>query len=314
MNKRDVLLNLLDPAKAQETIPAAFFLHFAPADHQGQAAVEKHLEYFRYTGMDFVKVQYERTFPPLPQIQRPEDWRLMPAYGLDFYEPQLQVVEGLVEAAKHEALVLITLYSPFMCASHTTSLEMVTRHIQDNPEAVKHGMQTITESLMLFVRRCIELGVDGFYTSTQGGEMDRFQDVNLFNECVKPYDLALMTEINWRCDFNILHICDYNGSYADLTRFLDYTGHIVSCPLQVAGQKLELGEVSRLFNRPVMGGLDRYGVLVSGDPHAIQSAVLDVLGSAPEKFILGADCTVPSDINWNNLRLAIDTAHNYIRS
>ena len=313
MNKRESLLNLLNPAKAQETIPAAFFLHFDPADHQGQAAIDKHLEYFRYTGMDFVKIQYERTFPHLPQIQWPADWRKMPVYELDFYEPQLQVVEGLVKAAKDEALVLITLYSPFMCASHTASLELVTRHIQDNPKAVKQGMEKITESLMIFVQRCIDLGVDGFYTSTQGGESGRFQDVSLFNECVKPYDLALMSEINQRCNFNILHICDYNGSYDDLTRFLDYPGQIVSCPLHLGGQKLELGEVSRLFDRPVMGGLDRHGVLVNGDAREIQDAVLDVLRFAPEKFILGADCTVPSDIPWENLRLAVEIAHDYER-
>jgi len=174
-------------------------------------------------------------------------------------------------------------------------------------------MQTITESLMLFVRRCIELGVDGFYTSTQGGEIGRFPDGSLFNECVKPYDLALMSEINRRCNFNILHICDYNGSYDDLTRFLDYPGQIVSCPLSLGGQKLELGEVSRLFDRPAMGGLDRHGVLVSGDARSIQDAVLDVLRSAPEKFILGADCTVPSDIPWENLRLAVEIAHDYER-
>jgi len=311
MNKRDLLLSLLDSAKPQTTIPAAFFLHFDPAHHQGQAAVDKHMEYFHYTGMDFVKIQYERTFPPLPQIRRPEDWRKMPWYQLDFYEPQLQAVEGLANAAKDEALFLVTLYSPFMCATHTAGRELLTRHIQENCQAVKQGMQTITESLMVFVQRCIDLGVDGFYTSTEGGEAGHFPDVSFFDECVKPYDLALMTEINRRCAFNILHICDYDGSYDDLTRFLNYPGHIVSCPLYLGGKKLALDEISRLFNRPVMGGLDRHGVLVTGNHRMIRDAVLDVLRSAPGKFILGADCTVPSDISWDNLRLAIDVAHHY---
>ena len=81
--------------------------------------MQKHLEYFRHTGMDFVKIQYERTFPPIATIKRPEDWRKMPSYPLDFYEPTLSAVGGLVKAAKKEALVLVTLYSPFMCAGHT---------------------------------------------------------------------------------------------------------------------------------------------------------------------------------------------------
>ena len=69
------MLRLLDRSVRQTYVPAAFFIHFDQACHFGQAAVEKHLEYFRHTGMDFVKIQYERVFPPIPDIKRPEDWR-----------------------------------------------------------------------------------------------------------------------------------------------------------------------------------------------------------------------------------------------
>ena len=58
MNKRDLVLSLLDKDRKQEIIPAAFFLHFDEVYHRGQAAIDKHLEFFRYTDMDFVKIQY----------------------------------------------------------------------------------------------------------------------------------------------------------------------------------------------------------------------------------------------------------------
>ena len=54
MTKRDTLLNLISTSKQPEYIPAAFFIHFDSAFHKGQAAIDKHLEYFRYTGMDIV--------------------------------------------------------------------------------------------------------------------------------------------------------------------------------------------------------------------------------------------------------------------
>ena len=66
MNKRDAVLSLLGPGPKPDTIPAAFFLHFGPDYQSGQAAVDRHLEYFRYTNMDFVKIQYEKHFPRLP--------------------------------------------------------------------------------------------------------------------------------------------------------------------------------------------------------------------------------------------------------
>ena len=313
MNKRETVLSLLDPASKPETVPAAFFLHFDPAYHQGQAAVDKHLEYFRYTGMDFVKIQYERRFPHLEAIRRPEDWAKMPYYKLDFYEEPLRIVEGLVKAAKAEALVILTLYSPFMLAGQTTSDETVTAHIKENPAAVKRGMEIITGSLLLFIQECARLGLDGFYTSTQGGESSRFPDRALFDECVRPYDLAVMEEANRSCIFNILHVCDYRLPYHDLAPYVDYPGHVVSAPMQLTGGKISARQVAGLFGRPIMGGLDRLGVLAAGSQDQVVQAAEEALGDAPERFILGADCTVPADTRWDNLRAAIATAHAYRR-
>ena len=309
MKKRDTVLSLLEPGRKPDYTPAAFFLHFDPAYHRGQAAVDKHLEYFRYTGMDLLKIQYEHKFPHLPEIRRPEDWARMPCYGLDFYEAPLRLVEGLVKAAKSEALVIQTLYSPFMCAGHTAGARMIADHINQDPERVKHGMQVITDSLMLFVKECVRLGVDGFYTSTQGGESGRFDDPALFDACIKPYDLALMEEINRACVFNILHVCDYHLPYSDLTPFVNYPGHVVNVGLELTGRKISAQEVASRFGRPFMGGLERKGVIATGSTREVQEAVEDVLRTAPERLILGADCTVPDETNWDNLKTAIATAH-----
>jgi uroporphyrinogen decarboxylase len=316
IDKRAAVLSLLDADQKQEYTPAAFFLHFDPSCHRGQAAVDKHLEYFHYTGMDVVKIQYENSFPHLPQIARPDDWAKMPLYGRDFYAEQLRVVEGLVKAAKHEALVIVTLYSPFMCAGQTAGGQAaITAHIKEDPEKVKKGMEIVTESLMIFVKGCIELGVDGFYASTQGGESDRFAegdrfaDPALFETCVKPYDLTIMKEINRACIFNVLHVCDYHGGYSDLTPFLDYPGDVVNCSLKLGARTMTPQEASALFDRPYMGGLDRHGIIVSGSADEIAQAVEDVLAQASAKFFLAADCTLPSDIDWNNIRTAIATAH-----
>jgi uroporphyrinogen decarboxylase len=311
MNKREALLGLLDPNKRQDTIPAAFFLHFDEAYHRGPEAIQKHLEFFRFTGMDFVKIQYEIRFPPIPDIKTPADWAKMPLYKEDFYEPQLKVVEGLVKETKNEALVLITLYSPFMLAGQTTSRDLVTAHIKESPEKMKKGMEIITDSLMRFVKGCIRAGVDGFYHSTQGGETGQFDDEAPFIECIKPYDLTIMEEIDRSCAFNILHVCDYHAGYDDLTPYLDYPGHVVNCSLKVGSEEMTSKQASELFGRPFMGGLERKGIIATGSEDDVRVAVRGVLADAPDKFILGADCTVPSGTPWENLRTAIETAHSY---
>jgi uroporphyrinogen decarboxylase len=308
-SKRETMLGILEKSPRQDYIPAAFFIHFDRSCHFGQPAVKKHLEYFRFTNMDFLKIQYERTFPPIEFIRKPEDWKKMPLYKLDFYEPELEAVKGLVKAAKKEALVLVTLYSPFMCAGHTTSLPLLTAHLHEDPDQVKIGLETITNSLMLFVKECVRLGVDGFYASTQGGEAGRLKDPRLFKEYIKPFDLVLMNEINRSCIYNILHICDYNGPYADLTSYLDYPGHVVNCNPQLLSVKMTWKEIAQMFKRPCMGGLDRHGIIVSGSEEAIMKAVGQALNEACFPFILGADCTLPNDIRWKNIKTAIAAAH-----
>jgi len=313
MNKRDIVLSLLDENVETPYTPAGFFIHFDPKYHRGQAAISKHMDYFTFTGMDFVKIQYENRFPNRPEITRPENWSNMPCYGYDFYEDQINIAKGLVETAGKDALVLMTLYSPFMCAGHSVGKSMVTEHLHENPDITKKGIEIIADSLMTFVKECIAIGIDGFYHSTQGGETYRFEGSHIFDECIKPYDLILMEEIERACDFNILHICDYEGGYKDLTPFLDYPGHVVNASLQLGEKMISGKDISNLFERPFMGGLDRHGIITTGEQDEIEDEVNLICQQAPENFILGADCTLPGDIDWESIKTAIMTAHHFHR-
>jgi uroporphyrinogen decarboxylase len=308
MNKRDTMLSLIQNTSPWNYVPAAFFLHFDSSYHQGQAAIDKHLDFFRSTDMDFVKIQYEQPFPTLAPILKPKDWAQAPRCSDEFFEAPIQVVEGLVKAAKSEALVIMTLYSPFMWAAHLDA--EFAKHLEEDPETVKKGLAVMTENVLTLVRACKRAGIDGFYASSQGGESFRFQDSSIFEKYIKPTDLAVWDEIS-SCAFNILHICDFEGGYSDLTPFLDYPGHVVNSSLELGDRTLTPKDLSQLFGRPFMGGMERKGVLATGTPATIQQAVTGVLMQTPEQFILAADCTVPSDTPWEHLRTAVDTAHEY---
>jgi len=310
-DKRQLVLDLVDAEGTYEYVPAGFFLHFGEENHFGQAAIDKHAEYFRFTGMDFVKIQYEAAFPSHPEVETPGDWAGLPLHGKDYYADQVAVVEGLVKALKKEALVVCTLYSPFMLACGSIGAERVVEHMETDAEAVHKGMETITESLLGFVRECVRVGVDGFYASTQGGEAGRFSRPGIFQESVMPFDLVVQNEINDSCVFNILHVCDYHLPYDDLTPFLEYPGDVVNCSLHVGEKSMTPREASELFGRPFMGGLDRKGIIVTGTEEEIQQEVQRVLGQAAERQILGADCTLPGNIDWERIRTAIAAAHEF---
>ena len=310
--KRELILSLINEDKPQEYYPAGFFIHFGKRYQTGEAAIQKHLEYFRYTDMDFMKIQYEKVFPKIPGILKPSDWSGMPLYGKEFYEEPLAVIKGIVKEAKKEAPVIATFYSPFACAGHTTSDEMITRHLEEDPELTRKGLEIITDSLLIYVKECIKLGVDGFLQSTQGGEGGRFTEASLFTNYVKPFDLVAGREMEAGCSTNILHICDHSGNYDDYSAFVDYPGHIINSSLNLTNdQTISSREMYQLFNRPFMGGMQKRGIMASGTPDEISSEVSRVLSQAPEKFVLGASCTLPGDIDLANIKTAIDTAHRY---
>ncbi len=313
-NKRDLTLSVLNMSKPNQYVPGAFFMHFGRDYQSGQAAIDRHLEYFRSTDMDFVKIQYEVGMPRM-EFRSAADWKNVPIYKEDFFEPVLAVIKGIVKSAKSEALIIPTAYSPFMCAGQIAgSKENLLKHVAEDPDSVAKGMERVTESVMNYIKASIKLGVDGFYMSTQGGEVNRIPDTSLFNKIVRPFDMTVMGEANSKCIFNILHICDYEGKYASLEPYASYPGKVVNTPISLAdGTKITTRDAAALFKRPIMGGLNRLGEVAKGTPQEISQAVYRALIESPSNYVLGADCTVPGSTQWSILRSMIQQAH-YFRA
>ena len=308
-NKRERMLDWLAGKTDLHYTPAAFFLHFGAEYKTGPAAAQKHLEFFRATDMDFVKIQFEQTYERQAFLENPSDWSKLTLQKIDFYEAQLQTVRELVRSSRKDALVLMTLYSPYMCAGHCATLPVLRRHLEQDPDAVKRGLEILTESQLIFVRACIKAGVDGFYMSTQGSEAKHSTNPRIFTDYIKPSDLVAMKEVTTACAFNILHVCDYVAPYDSFEAVRDYPGQVVNCNDKRIDRQLPWQEIATFFNRPCMGGLDRHGILATGTPEQVEDEIKRVVKSAPRQFILGADCTVEGATEWSRLNHAISTAH-----
>ena len=307
-SKRDLMQEVLNTQARPGYIPAGFFMHFGV---KGDAAVKAHLDHFHGTGMDFVKIQFdEQTLQLNEPVKTPQDWNKVPVFAEKWWEPSLYLLRSLVREAKREALMIQTLFSPYQMAKQAVPWRTLLDHARQDPEAVCRGMENITLSLLHFAQAAARAGADGFYTCTQGGETNRFADRALFNRVVKNYDMLLYKEAAQLVPYNIMHVCDYDGSYDDFTpRFQDYPGQVINVPLAANGKPLSLRQAAEIFKRPVMGGLNRLGVLSTGKPEEVKKATIAILNGAPANMVLGADCTVSQKTPIENLRIAIETAH-----
>lgn len=311
-NRRERILQVLDQSRPNDYVPAAFFLHFE--NKLGRKAVQDHKDFFRATDMDFVKVFYEIVVPRI-EINSGKDWEKVPVYGEDFFAPQVAVIEDLAREFGNEAFILPTVYSPLALAHQTLGRDKDLKKLaEENPVAFGKAIKNLALSIENYLRAARKHGADGFYVSSQGGDGNSLS-AKIWKEQVRPWDKYVSEVANEIGIINILHICDYGTPFKNaeaLYAFADYPASIINVPLNFSdGSVLNLKEAQKRFGRPIFGGLERLGVITKGSIEEIKKEVDKVLENASPNFILGADCTVPGDTDWDKLRAVIDYAHTW---
>ena len=73
MTKRQRVLAVLHGEKPDH-IPVGFSLHFPAGQNAGEAGVRAHLEFFRETDADLVKIMNENLVPAQGTISGPDGW------------------------------------------------------------------------------------------------------------------------------------------------------------------------------------------------------------------------------------------------
>jgi uroporphyrinogen decarboxylase len=289
--------------KEVDHIPAGFWFHFPAEKAHGAASVKAHLEFYRDSGVDLLKVMNEHPYDPGLPIRTATDWRkIRPApLSSPFFQELLDELKWIVDAVGHECLVITTIRNPLQANGKDTAGRLATEHLKEDPESVSAGLSVITESLAQFALACLEAGAAGIYYSAKGGEEGRFSEED-FLRYVLPHDRAFLSAIQGRGEMNVLHIC---GEQVRLHHYANCPSHVVNWA--VGKNRLPLGEARKVFGRPILGGLDNRGVIVNGPDDAIRRAVHDVIHtSGPGPFLLGADCTLPTAIDVRNIRIAVE--------
>jgi uroporphyrinogen decarboxylase len=165
-------------------------------------------------------------------------------------------------------------------------------------------LETITRDVSVLVKRILTEGeADGIFFAVRGYEGVSKEDYRKFIEPGEREVLRRAAEIKGN---TILHIC---GDTKGKNDFPLYAAYEASAYNWAVGRDLSISDGLRLFGeRSVMGGFDntRSGELYRGDRKAIERRASELNGS----IILGADCALPPEINYDHLKILRD----YIRS
>ena len=183
---------------------------------------------------------------------------------------------------------------------------------EEDPQLVLHVLKVISDDQKKVAKALMTTDIDGIYYSTQEIQDERTSNPQFFEEVMEPIDIDVQNTINAVSPLNILHICGFDGADNHLDWFVNYPLQVINWATETDGYSLAAGK--KLFgDRPVMGGLDNStkGILYSGTKQQIQDKIHALIAETGNQgVLLGADCTVPRDIDYDHLRWAIEAAHN----
>ena len=314
--------------KAVDRVPVGFWFHFladpekqdALADPQKAAAnIAGHRRFYEDFQPDFVKIMSDGYFgyphPGLARVKTAADLGRLEPLGdrHPWIDAQVQLVQRLQQIFGAEVLSFYNIFAPARVLEWSLpayTKELLGDFIQQDKAAVKRGLGAIAQDIAALSRRLIqEGGATGIYFSVQNIADVRI-DRKAYAEVIAPGEQFILQTANKASRYNILHICGYEGHHNDLHWYEDYEAAAYNWAVAVEQLPLEKGR--EIFHgRTVLGGFANTaaGLLSVGDENAIKAETHRLLAAAGSRgVILGADCTVPSDIPFRHLEWVREAA------
>jgi uroporphyrinogen decarboxylase len=233
-------------------------------------------------------------------VRAPEDWRslrpLDPSQGAQ--GAQLRCLRLIADELAGEVPFIQTIFSPLAQAKNLVGRDRLPVHLRRYPDALRAGLDTITETTVRFVTAALETGISGVFYAVQHAQYGLFteQEYAAFG---RPYDLRILeaTQGLW---LNVLHL---HGTEVMFDLLADY-------PVQVFNwhdreTSPTLAEAQRRVAGAVCGGLQRWDGIVRGTPDQVHDQAADAIAqTGGRRLILGTGCVTPIIAPMSNIRAA----------
>jgi uroporphyrinogen decarboxylase len=307
-----------------DQLPVAFWRHF-PMDDQNPNRLAASTIHFQDTfGMDIIKVSPSSSFclkdwgiqdEWIGNTEGTRDYKsshfksssdirdlpiLDPKNG--FLGNQLKTLSILSDYYYPHTPMIQTIFSPLSQLKNLLGKNYLINAIRNDPKSVKIGLETITESIIRFLRACVELNIDGIFFAVQHASSDLLSKEE-FIEFGKSFDERLFPSFQ---DFwiNILHI---HGKNIYFDSVFDYPLNIINW--HDRDTYPDLKTAAKLTSKTFCGGLNRIHTMVRGNENTIKREIDDAVAQTDKKnLVLGTGCVLPIITPYGNIKYALDYA------
>lgn len=309
-----------------DRLPVALWRHWPVDDQRAPDLARATLAFQRTFDFDFIKVtpssnycladwgaqsQWVGHFHGTrdygrPVIQSPEDWT-----GLPILDPTQGLLNEIRQAlsiigqeVKEEVPFIQTIFNPLAQARNLAGDRLLS-DLRQHPDALKAGLETITESTLRFIETIRETGIAGVFLALQHASYDLLTEAE-YREFGRPYDLRILeaTRDLW---FNLLHVHGQNIMFDPVA---DYPAQAINWHDQETPPSLK--EATARFPGALVGGLRQEETMAYGTPDQVRAEVQAAIQQAGgRRLIIGTGCVTPIIAPMGNLwaaREAVESA------
>ena len=323
MNRRERVLAALrgDPV---DRVPISFWGHDYVAENSADGLAQETVRQARCFDWDYLKPQsraqcfaemWGLTYAPSATAEQKYSVTRTPlkeGSDLAHLQPadartgalaeQIDALRKVRALVGEDVPIIWTVFSPLMVAEYLLpgGAAQVLETARTDALALSSGLDSITETLIEYVRDCLRNGADGIFYATNLATRDQLTA----DECARfqrPFDLRVLAAAK-DAPFNVMHVC---GQGALLDQFLDYPVAALSFALGPANPSL--AEVHRGSGKASMGGVPNKlgGVSASDVAARVRNAIAQMNG---RWLLLAPDCSVEPGTRGDLLRAARATA------
>lgn len=330
-DKRALLKTAIANQAPVSRMPIGFWHHFILGKDQFsglenpqllERVIQGHLKYYNQTNPDMMKLMNEGFFgyPPIMDLAFDSEADLLSIKSIGPDHPwitrQVEHVRKLTQLFSPEVMTFYNVFAPLQIIRIRFDFldldyDRFVRLAEQYPEAFHQAGLEIQKDILILVEKLLtETKLDGIYYCVQDIQSDLY-DEKKYTELIRPTEIEVLKRANELSDYNILHICGYAGHHNDLALYKDYEAAVYNWAIHTEGVSIPEGKL--IFpGKCILGGFDNNpGTLIDqGTKAELVEFVKDLVAeNGMTGYIIGADCSIPNDINDQQIKYISEAVH-----
>ena len=330
MNKREWIMRSM-MGEHVDTVPMGFWFHFldnsvisSGMEHPElvEKSLEGHRKFQKECQPDFVKMMTDGLFyrpsSTYPVLDNAHDLARIQPLGKNhpYINRCVELAKKVRKIFGEDTMIFYNIPSPFHHILKelygTSAMKEMPPCICEDRKAFKSALEALLEDMLNLTERVLTDGhMDGIYLGVHNDNVFSRDD---YEELIMPGELKILEKANSIHPVNIIHICGYRGRVNNMEFYRDYPAAVFNWSLHTTNLNLAEGKKYFRHCKCVIGGFDQTpGSLIhTGNKKEIQDFVYHLLQeNGTQGFIVGADCTIPSDTPAEHLLWVREACQRY---